>query len=314
MSSIDGPDTPLAAGVQHGADRSRVPRPTGFNVTKSPRSSPSSQSPNRRTPVASVNDEERRVQGSGVQMISRVASMLRLLQSNPGGLSQVDIGERLAMARSTVSRILNALEDEGLVASLGPRGPYRLGPQIARMARTVRLGVVADMRPLLEKLSNELTETANLAILDGDRVTLVTQVVSPHPLSAICVVGESFPLHCCANGKALLANLPPAQQAQVLSGRLTRYTASTITTAKALRGELIQIRRDGVAYDRGEQIDGLCAVAVALQGVGDDRLAVSVSVPAPRFYGRETELAEALLSWNQNVKQQFHRRTHLQLA
>ena len=111
------------------------------------------------------------------------------------------------MARSTVSRILNALDDEGLVASRGARGRYRLGPEIARMADTVRLGVVMDVHPFMEELSRELGETVDLSILDGDRATFVDQVVSPHRLRAISAVGESFPLHCCANGKALLANL-----------------------------------------------------------------------------------------------------------
>lgn len=45
----------------------------------------------------------------GIQVIARAAEMLRLLQAHPEGLSQAEIGERLGMARSTVSRILSAL-------------------------------------------------------------------------------------------------------------------------------------------------------------------------------------------------------------
>ena len=153
----------------------------------------------------SVVSEEMR--GSGIQVIARAAEMLRLLQAHPGGLNQAEIGERLGMARSTVSRILNALDDEGLVASRAARGRYRLGPEIARMASTVRRSVVIDVHPFMEELSRELEETVDLSILDGDRATFVDQVVSPHRLRAISAVGESFPLHCCANGKALLANL-----------------------------------------------------------------------------------------------------------
>lgn len=60
----------------------------------------------------------------GIQVIARAAEILRLLQSHPGGLNQAEICERVGMARSTVSRILNALEDEGLVASRRePAGP-----------------------------------------------------------------------------------------------------------------------------------------------------------------------------------------------
>jgi DNA-binding IclR family transcriptional regulator len=242
---------------------------------------------------------------SGIQVIARAAEVLRLLQAHPGGLSQAEVSERLGMARSTVSRILNALEDEGLVASRGARGPYRLGPEIARMAGTVRVSVVMDVHPFMEELSRELEETVDLSILDGDRATFVDQVVSQHRLRAISAVGESFPLHCSANGKALLANLPPEQQAQAVPSRLARLTDNTITTPAALRKELERVRAEGIAYDREEQTEGICAVGVVLRGVSEQMVAVSVPVPAQRFYRRESELGRALLAWEQKVEAWF---------
>lgn len=241
----------------------------------------------------------------GIQVIARAAEILRVLQAHPGGLSQVEIGERVAMARSTVSRILNALEDEGLVAARGARGPYRLGPEIARMASTVRLSVVADLHAFLTELSRELDETVDLSILDGDRADFIDQVVPPRRLRAVSAVGESFPLYCCANGKALLASLPPERQAQVLPSRLVPLTAHTITDRAVLREELAQIARDGVAYDREEQTDGICAVGKVLHGVTEQPVAVSVPVPAQRFYGREEELAQALSVWSAKVNSWF---------
>lgn len=241
----------------------------------------------------------------GIQVIARAAELLRVLQAHPGGLSQAEIAERVNIARSTVSRILNALEDEGLVASRGARGPYRLGPEITRMAGTVRLGVVTDMHPFLTDLSRALDETVDLSVLEGDRAGFVDQVVPPRRLRATSAVGESFPLYCCANGKALLAALPPEQQAAALPGRLVPLTAHTITDRAALRAELAQIQLDGVAYDREEQTEGICAVGAVLPGVGDDLVAASVPVPAQRFYGREDELAQALVAWVQKVSSWF---------
>lgn len=251
----------------------------------------------------SVISEE--VRGSGIQVIARAAEMLRLLQAHPGGLSQAEIGERLGMARSTVSRILNALDDEGLVASRVARGRYRLGPEIARMAATLRLSVVTDVHPFMEELSRELEETVDLSILDGDRATFVDQVVSPHRLRAISAVGESFPLHCCANGKALLANLSADDQARAVPSRMARLTENTITTPASLRKELERSRAEGIAYDREEQTEGICAVGAVLTRVSEQMVAVSVPVPAQRFYRREEELARALLAWVRKVDAQF---------
>lgn len=243
--------------------------------------------------------------GSGIQVIARAAKMLRVLQSHPGGLTQAEIGERMGMARSTVSRILNALEDEGLVAGREARGPYRLGPEIVRMAGAVRLGVVTDLHPFLTELSRELDETVDLSILEWDRASFVDQVVAPRRLQAVSAVGESFPLYCCANGKALLACLPHVMQTQALPSRLVPLTANTITNVTALRDELDRVQAEGVAYDREEQTEGICAVGVALPAVVDELVAVSVPVPAQRFYRRESELAEALLAWAERVNAWF---------
>lgn len=65
-----------------------------------------------------MSAEEQDTRSGGIQVIARAAELLRVLQAHPGGLSQAEIGERVGMARSTVSRILNALEDE----AGGPRG------------------------------------------------------------------------------------------------------------------------------------------------------------------------------------------------
>lgn len=253
----------------------------------------------------SVNSEVPDVRSGGIQVIARAAEILRVLQAHPGGLSQAEIGERVGMARSTVSRILNALEDEELVAARGARGPYRLGPEIARMASSVRLGVVTDMHPFLTQLSRELDETVDLSILDGDRADFVDQIVPPRRLRATSAVGESFPLYCCSHGKALLAALPPERLSQVLPSRLVPLTANTVTSVAALREELDRIRVEGVAYDREEQTEGICAVGVVLKGVTSELVAVSVPVPAQRFYGREKELAQALLTWAGKVKAAF---------
>lgn len=253
----------------------------------------------------SVAAEHNDTRGGGIQVIARAAEILRVLQAHPGGLSQAEIGERLGMARSTVSRILNALEDEGLVALRGTRGPYRLGPEITRMAGTVRLGVVTDMHPFLTDLSRELDETVDLSILDADRASFIDQVVPPRRLRAMSAVGESFPLYCCANGKALLAALPAEDRARALPSRLVPLTANTVTDRAALRAELEQVRRDGVAYDREEQTEGICAVGAVLRGVSEELVAVSVPVPAQRFYGRESELARALSAWVHKVEAWF---------
>ena len=75
---------------------------------------------------------------SQVQVIARAATILRALEDENSGLSLGQIAQRVNLARSTVQRIVSALETEKLVIAATPNGRVRLGPTILRLAASVR--------------------------------------------------------------------------------------------------------------------------------------------------------------------------------
>ena len=232
---------------------------------------------------------------SGIQVLTRAVDILRLLHAHPAGLTQTEISESLGLARSTASRLLLALEAEGFVVALGPRGRYRLGPELVRLASAARRHAWLEVHPLLVELSTEIGETVDLSVLEGDRAVFVDQAVAVNRLRAVSAVGDSFPLHASANGKAFLASMPEVEVKRVLAGRLEECTANTLTTPAALRAELEAIRgRGGVAFDLEEQSLGVCAVGAVAGHLHHDLLAVSIPVPEARFRGRQEELAAAV--------------------
>jgi DNA-binding IclR family transcriptional regulator len=60
-----------------------------------------------------------------------------------------------------------------------------------------------------------------------------------------------------------------------------------------------------VAYDREENSEGICAVGMVLSGLSGAALAVSVPLPAQRFYGHEPLLRDALLGWGKRVEREL---------
>ena len=90
---------------------------------------------------------------SQVQVIARAAAILRALEEQPVGLSLGQIAQRVALARSTVQRIVAALEAEKLVIAASPTGRVRLGPTILRLAASARTDFVSIARPFLVRLS-----------------------------------------------------------------------------------------------------------------------------------------------------------------
>ncbi len=239
----------------------------------------------------------------GVQVVERAARILRALEGNPEGLSLSQIAERVGLARSTVHRLVTALEAERFVVSASPNGRVRLGPGLARLAGAARRDLRDEIHPFLERLSREVHETVDLAVLEHDHVRFIDQVAAPRRLRAVSSVGAFFPAHCTANGKALLALLTEDDLLHRLPAKLERHTPHTITDRAELIAELERVRGDGVAYDREEHTIGICAVGVAVREPAGALVAVTIPLPSQRFYGNEATLAAALRSTCEEIEQ-----------
>ena len=245
-----------------------------------------------------------RPRGAGIQVIERAASILRLLESHPEGLSLGAISKEIGLARSTVQRIVGALSSEYLLMPGASGTGVRLGPGLVSLGSAARSHFHGIIRPRLKSLSAQLQETVDLSIRDGQVVIFIDQAIAEdRRLRAVSAVGFSFPLHCCANGKALLAYMDDAKSSKLLPQlRLDALTENTITTRQRLLDEIGVVRADGVAYDREEQTLGICAVGAVVTDPLGGQMAISVAVPATRFYGNEPELAKALLACCRDIE------------
>lgn len=233
---------------------------------------------------------------SQVQVIARAATILRALEDENTGLSLGQIAQRVNLARSTVQRIVSALETEKLVIAATPNGRVRLGPTILRLAASVRSDFVSQARPFLERLSEELHETVDLSTVKKDHLVFIDQVIGSQRLRTVSAVGETFPLHCTANGKAYLAQLSESAIETLIGRTYESRTPKTIKRFEALTEDLKTARRTGVAFDCEEHTLGVCAVGVALHDPLGNAVAISVPVPIQRFPDRQNMIAERLLA------------------
>jgi DNA-binding IclR family transcriptional regulator len=244
-----------------------------------------------------------RPERSQVQVIARAAAILRTLEEQPAGLSLGQIAQRVSLARSTVQRIVAALAAEKLLIAASPTGRVRLGPTILRLAASARTDFVAIARPFLIRLSNELGETVDLATFRKDHLIFIDQVIGSQRLRAVSGVGETFPLYCTANGKAYLAQFDEVAIARLIGTSFERRTPHTIVRLGELSKELKSTRKSGVGFDREEHTVGICAAGVVLRDLLGNDVAISVPVPAQRFYQREKLIAERLLSTRRLLEQ-----------
>ena len=200
-----------------------------------------------------------------------------------------------------MQRIVGALVAEGLLMTASPGGRVRLGMEILALAASSRIDVVELAHPHLKALSEEAGETVDLSVLKKDHLVFVDQVVGPQRLRAVSAVGEIFPLHSTANGKACLALMSEADVRARLAGEKL-VTASGKTRRLAdLLAELAEVRRRGVAFDDEEHSLGISAVGTAFADGLGQIYAVSIPAPTSRFAKNRERLATLLLAMRREL-------------
>lgn len=224
---------------------------------------------------------------AGTQAVRKAVALLKAFSHDQPELSVAELSRRLGIHKSTVSRLLGALELEGLVERNADTGRYRLGTELIVLAGQV-VGH-ADLRllakPYLDALASRRGETTNLVILYHDSALNIEQSVpAERQIKDIGWVGKRTPLHATSPGKVLLAFLPAGERAAVLARlRLERYTSCTITEREVLERELAEVCRRGFATAQEELEVGLnSAAAPVWDQTGRVCAAVSLSGPAYR--------------------------------
>lgn len=216
---------------------------------------------------------------NGLQSADKALSILAAFSESRPDAGVSELAAELGVHKSTVSRLLVALERRGLVRREGDR--FAPGPELVRLGALAlgRLPLASVAREPLARLAEETGETVNLAVRRGDSALNVHQVQTAHLVGLTDWTGRALPLHATANGKVLLAFGDGA-----LPRDLPGLMPKTITERRTLRAELEDVRRAGFAVATEELELGLhAAAAPVFDAAGACVAAVSISAPAYRL-------------------------------
>ncbi|MBU8578142.1 IclR family transcriptional regulator [Brevibacterium luteolum] len=241
-------------------------------------------------------DEEppRRPARGGVQSVERAFDLLDLIADAGGRTTLSELAASISLPMPTIHRLLKTLVGLGAARQLPNRG-YALGPGLIRLGNLAgeQLGAIA--RPYLRSLVQELSESANVAVLDGDMVVYADQVPSSQQMRMFTEVGRRTHTHDTGVGKAILAQLPADQVRRIIeTAGMPTPTPHTIATLKDLEAELERIREYGYAVDEQEQELGVRCFAVAVPDTPTP-MAISVSGPTSRMDQKFADRAVPLL-------------------
>lgn len=199
-------------------------------------------------------------------------------------LSVTEVAERCGLTRAAARRYLITLEHLGYVRS--ERGRWSLSAKVLRLAQSYMSSnrLPRIVQPELHRLVSALKEASSSGVLDGDDVICIAALTAGQLVSSTLQPGTRVPAYCTANGRVLLAALPPAQFETWLAGRrLEARTPSTITDPDRLRAEVARVRAQGYAIVDQELEAGLRTISVPLVSTdGQVLAAINVSVHAAR--------------------------------
>jgi DNA-binding IclR family transcriptional regulator len=199
-----------------------------------------------------------------VQAVDRAAELLKAVAASRRPATVLELAQACGLNRSTAWRLLATLEAQGLVERDPETQRFSLGLALFQIAAADdHDSLVRRAHPILQRLARKTRTTVSLAVAKRFNLVYVDQVDAPKTMSPNWL-GRSLPLHATSGGKAFLAWLPKEERDAILTGRLARFTPTTITERRRLEQELTEDRRRGYSACLGELEETLWGVSSAV--------------------------------------------------
>jgi DNA-binding IclR family transcriptional regulator len=229
-----------------------------------------------------------------VAATGKIFAVLEAFSQHPhSAISLEEVTQSSRLAKTTVHRLLYSMQKIGYVDQHQENSNYMLSQKFFELGRDAlpyqRLTSLA--KPFMNALMLRFGESLHLGVLENGLVTNIAVCESQHPYRIAGVVGDSNYAHSTAMGKCLLAFLSDQELDSIIRIHgLPKRASATITNRAQLMEELERVRRDQVAANVGENMEGvICVGAPVFNHEGKAVAALSISGPAVRMdQGMET--------------------------
>lgn len=227
-----------------------------------------------------------------VRTLERGLHLLEVL-SEAETLSLSELARKTELSPSTAYRLLETLRRRGFADWDDAKGLWKVGLRAYQVgsAFLTRGGLIDAAMPEMEKLVDELNETVNLAVLDGNEVVYIAQVEGRQLIRMFTRIGARAPIYCTGVGKALLLEHSEPEVRRIVGAEPFKpYTAKTITTLDRFLETLQEARHRRYVMDDEEREDGVRCIATPIHdNRGKVVASMSLSAPASRVPNERLE-------------------------
>lgn len=237
--------------------------------------------------------------------LEKSLAILEYLVAYPDGVGLAQIATDLDQLRSGCHRTLQELIRHGYVRQLPQRGDYALTTRLASMGLSFlgKSGVVDIAQPVIQRLAQTTEELVRLAIVDGERLTLVAKAQGARSgLLYDPDMGVDLRLSCSAAGQAWLMTLPEDAAISCVTrqgiGEPKHYGPNAPTSVKALLKLLAAHRQRGFSIIQDAYAPGMSSMAAPVKRRDEPATGVLVIAgPSPRLtLQRMLQFGPALLA------------------
>jgi IclR family KDG regulon transcriptional repressor len=219
-----------------------------------------------------------------VPAVDKCFAILELLAQSKEPMGISSISGKLDLNKSTVFNIVHTLLDLKVLENHSD-GRFVFGTRFYMLGSMAgkRSDLIQTAHPFLEAINKKTKLSAFLGLRSDRQVILIDKVDSANGIKLSSEIGMQMPVLAGAGIKALLSQLSDNEIDEILArSELKRYTPYSIIDKTIYKEEILRVRKQGIAYDREEYIEGMVAFAIPIKATSRDLLAAIWAVGLTR--------------------------------
>jgi DNA-binding IclR family transcriptional regulator len=201
-----------------------------------------------------------------VPAIDKCFAILELFARSKEPLGISDISGNLNLNKSTVFNILHTLMELKVLEGQAD-GKFVFGTRFYMLGNMAgkRSALIQTVHPYLQTINEKTKLSAFLGLRSDLHAILIDKVDSAYGIKVSSEIGMRMPSLAGAGIKAMLSQLSDKEIDEILArAELKKYTPYSVLDKAAYKEEILEVRRQGIAYDREEYIEGMIAFAIPI--------------------------------------------------
>ena len=207
-----------------------------------------------------------------VPAIDKCFAILELLAQSKTPLGISEISRKLDLNKSSVFNTVHTLKDLNVLENQSG-GKFIFGTRLYILGNMAgkSSALIQTAHPYLRAINERTKLSAFLGLRSDRQAILIDKADLAYGVKVSSEIGMQMPVLAGAGIKAMLAQLSNEEIDEILARtELKRYTPYSITDKAVYKEEILEVRRQGIAYDKEEYIEGMIAFGIPVKANGKD--------------------------------------------